>query len=97
MPPSEFIRVEHNVNGKIVTDPVEFANLQYQGDGHTSVSKGDDSRPDSRKRKSRRRRHKHPQRTNTPQQSAPLPEPSPADIKSLQDAIDKDHRRMENL
>lgn len=88
MPPSEYIRVEHNVNGKIVSDPIEFSNLQYTGDGHTSVSKdaaaNDDSRS-SRKRKSRRR-HKQNQQTKKTSDTK--------DTKALHDAIDRDHRRM---
>ena len=97
MPPSEFLRVEHNINGKLISDPVEFANLQYTADGHTSTSKDakqDDSRS-PRKRKSCRR-HKH-SKTNKAQQSCAKQQPpkqSQADSKALQDAIDRDHRRM---
>ena len=64
------MRVEHNVNRKIVTDAVEFMNLQYSSDGHTSTSKdaNTDGSRSSRKRKSRNRRHKH-SKTNKQQQS----------------------------
>ena len=75
MAPSEFLRVEHNVNGKIVSDPIEFANLQYTGDGHTTSSK---AKPDSDSKKPRKRRFSRRRRAKETQ------------IKGLQDALNND-------
>jgi len=88
MAPSEFLRVEHNINGKLISDPVEFANLQYTADGHTSTSKDKPAQSDSKKHRKRRSRHRN--KTNKQQP----PKQSHQDTKALQDAIDKDHRRM---
>ena len=75
MAPSEFLRVEHNLNGKIVTDPIEFANLQYTGDGHTTSSKAKDNSDSKKPRKRRFSRRRRAKETQT---------------KSLQDALNKD-------
>lgn len=94
MAPSEFLRVSHNMNGEMISDPLEFGRLQYTADGHTSIKKESPQHSDSKKHRKRRSRHRNKTNKDNHQGTAKLSEQSHIDNKALQDAIDRDHRRM---